>query len=70
MTANLPKPSLQASPSSIKEHGYNMCTIKLGKDPIPPFLVGTKEYRYWMQGWNTKLDELKEKERNTNDTVR
>lgn len=43
----------------------------MGKDPIPPFLVGTEQYRYWMQGWNAYLDEHKdkEKERNNNGTV-
>lgn len=32
--------------------GYRMAGIKLGKDPIPRYLPATKEYRWWMAGWD------------------
>lgn len=32
--------------------GYISHRIKLNNDPIPPYLIGTAEWRKWMDGWN------------------
>lgn len=48
------------------KQGYKAASIKLGKDPICPYLPATAEYRAWQKGWKQWADDQIEKERKQN----
>jgi len=62
------KVTLDSTPEAIENDGFHRAKVKMGKDPIPPFLVGTVQYRQWMKGWNRYLEEHANNERKKNGT--
>lgn len=62
----LTKPTADSTSLECFAHGYRMSEMKNGITPLPPFLPGTTQYRWWMEGWDTYVLN-KKKERSTGD---